>query len=139
MAIVIAALKEADGEHRVSLVPSVVKRLVKQGNKVLIEKGAGAKANFADQQYVDAGAQVVDRQAAIDQANIVTVVNRPDDDTLGKLKADQMLLGLLSLSVDHDVAKKLADAKVTALSFELLPRTVSRAQTMDALSSQSSV
>lgn len=139
MAIVIAALKEADGEHRVSLVPSVVKRLVKQGNKVLIEKGAGAKANFADQQYVDAGAQVVDRQAAIDQANIVTVVNRPDDDTLGKLKADQMLLGLLSLSVDHDVAKKLADARVTALSFELLPRTVSRAQTMDALSSQSSV
>lgn len=139
MAITIAALKESDGEHRVSLVPSVVKRLVKQGCKVLVEKGAGAAANFADQQYVDAGAAVVDRQGALDQADLVTVVNRPDDETLGKLKEGQALLGLLSLSVDHDVAKQLADQKITALSFELLPRTVSRAQSMDALSSQSSV
>ncbi|MGM9892081.1 NAD(P) transhydrogenase subunit alpha [Limosilactobacillus sp.] len=139
MAITIAALKESNGEHRVSLVPSVVKRLVKQGCKVLVEKGAGAAANFADQQYVDAGAAVVDRQGALDQADLVTVVNRPDDKTLGKLKEGQALLGLLSLSVDHDVAKQLADQKITALSFELLPRTVSRAQSMDALSSQSSV
>ena len=80
MAITIAALKEAADEHRVSLVPSVVKRLVKQGCQVLVEKDAGAAANFADQQYVDAGAKVVDRQQAIDQANLVTVVNRPDDE-----------------------------------------------------------
>lgn len=139
MAIVIAALKEADGEHRVSLVPSVVKRMVKQGYHVLIEKGAGEAADFADQTYVDAGAQVVSREDALNQANVVTVVNRPDDDTLGKLKKGQLLLGLLSLSIDQDVAKKLAQNGVTALSFELLPRTVSRAQSMDALSSQSSV
>lgn len=139
MAITIAALKEAADEHRVSLVPSVVKRLVKQGCQVLVEKDAGAAANFADQQYVDAGAKVVDRQQAIDQANLVTVVNRPDDETVAKLKSGQALLGLLSLSVDHDVAKQLANRQVTTLSFELLPRTVSRAQSMDALSSQSSV
>ena len=139
MAITIAALKEAADEHRISLVPSVVKRLVKQGCQVLVEKDAGAAANFADQQYVDAGAKVVDRQQAIDQANLVTVVNRPDDETVAKLKSGQALLGLLSLSVDHDVAKQLANRQVTTLSFELLPRTVSRAQSMDALSSQSSV
>lgn len=139
MAITIAALKEAPAEHRVSLVPSVVKRLVKQGCQVLIEKGAGAAANFADQQYEEAGAKVVDRDAALAQANLVTVVNRPDDGTLDQLKAGQAILGLLSLAVDHDVAKQLAEKQVTALSFELLPRTVSRAQSMDALSSQSSV
>ena len=139
MAITIAALKEAADEHRISLVPSVVKRLVKQGCQVLVEKDAGAAANFADQQYIDAGAKVVDRLQAIDQANLVTVVNRPDDETVAKLKSGQALLGLLSLSVDHDVAKQLANRQVTTLSFELLPRTVSRAQSMDALSSQSSV
>ena len=139
MAITIAALKEAPAEHRVSLVPSVVKRLVKQGCQVLIEKSAGAAANFADQQYEEAGAKVVDRDAALTQANLVTVVNRPDDGTLDQLKAGQAILGLLSLAVDHDVAKQLAEKQVTALSFELLPRTVSRAQSMDALSSQSSV
>lgn len=139
MAITIAALKEAPAEHRVSLVPSVVKRLVKQGCQVRIEKGAGAAANFADQQYEEAGAEVVDRDAALTQANLVTVVNRPDDGTLDQLKAGQAILGLLSLAVDHDFAKQLAEKQVTALSFELLPRTVSRAQSMDALSSQSSV
>lgn len=139
MAITIAALKEAPAEHRVSLVPSVVKRLVKQGCQVLIEKGAGAAANFADQQYEEAGAEVVDRDAALTQANLVTVVNRPDDGTLDQLKAGQAILGLLSLALDHDFAKQLAEKQVTALSFELLPRTVSRAQSMDALSSQSSV
>ena len=139
MAITIAALKEAPAEHRVSLVPSVVKRLVKQGCQVLIEKGAGAAANFADQQYEEAGAKVVDRDAALTQANLVTVVNRPEDGTLDQLKAGQAILGLLSLAVDHDFAKQLAEKQVTALSFELLPRTVSRAQSMDALSSQSSV
>lgn len=139
MAITIAALKEAPAEHRVSLVPSVVKRLVKQGCQVFIEKGAGAAANFADQQYEEAGAKVVDRDTALTQANLVTVVNRPDDGTLDQLKAGQAILGLLSLAVDHDVAKQLAEKQVTALSFELLPRTVSRAQSMDALSSQSSV
>ncbi len=139
MAITIAALKEAPAEHRVSLVPSVVKRLVKQGCQVLIEKGAGAAANFADQQYEEAGAKVIDRDAALTQANLMTVVNRPDDGTLDQLKAGQAILGLLSLAVDHDVAKQLAEKQVTALSFELLPRTVSRAQSMDALSSQSSV
>ena len=139
MAITIAALKEAPAEHRVSLVPSVVKRLVKQGCQVLIEKDAGAAANFANQQYEEAGAKVVDRDAALTQANLVTVVNRPDNGTLDQLKAGQAILGLLSLAVDHDVAKQLAEKQVTALSFELLPRTVSRAQSMDALSSQSSV
>lgn len=139
MAIVVAALKEAEGEHRVSLVPSVVKRMVKQGYQVLIEQGAGDAADFSDQSYTDAGAKVVSRDDAIAQANIVTVVNRPDDDTLGKLKKGQLLLGLLSLSIDQDVAKQLAKSGVTALSFELLPRTISRAQSMDALSSQSSV
>lgn len=139
MAIIIAALKEKTAEHRVSLVPSVVKKLVKQGCQVLVEKGAGTAADFADQEYEGAGAKIVDRDTALAQANLVTVVNRPDNGTIAKLRQGQAILGLLSLSVDQDIAKQLADKQVTALSFELLPRTVSRAQSMDALSSQSSV
>lgn len=139
MAIIVAALKEAPGERRVALVPTVVKQLVKLGCTVMIETGAGSDAEFSDQQYQNAGAQVADREAVLDQANFLAVVNRPDPAVLKRLQANQTILGLLSLTTDLDLVKALAQAQVTSLSFELLPRTVSRAQTMDALSSQSSV
>lgn len=139
MAITVAALKEAPGERRVALVPAVVKRLIKQGCSVMIEAGAGAAADFSDQQYADVGAKVAKRAQVLEGADLLAVVNRPDEEVLKGLRANQALLGFLSLTTDLDLVKQLAKAQVTALSFELLPRTVSRAQTMDALSSQSSV
>ncbi|MFD1670770.1 NAD(P) transhydrogenase subunit alpha [Agrilactobacillus yilanensis] len=139
MAITIATLKEADGENRVALSPDVVARLTKKDFEVLIEKGSGVAAFFPDQAYIDAGAKIVDRDTAIKDAKIVAVVNRPDEAVLTKLTSGQLIIGLLSALVQPDKIQLLAENKVTALSLELLPRTVSRAQSMDALSSQASV
>ncbi len=139
MSLVISVLKEAKTENRVALVPDVVAKFVKQEFKVLVEKGSGENAYFSDQAYTDAGAEVVDRQTALTQANIIAVVNRPDDETMAKLTSEQLILGLLGASVDPKRFDALAKTGVTSLSFELLPRTVSRAQGMDALSSQASI
>ena len=134
MAITIATLKEADHENRVALSPDVVAKLVKKDFQVLIEKGSGVQAFFPDQAYLDAGAKIVDRATALQDANIITVVDRPTDADLAKLTKGQLIIGLLSALVAPDKIKALADQKVTALSMELLPRTISRAQSMDVLS-----
>ena len=139
MAITISALKEAPGENRVALSPEVVRKLVKSDYHVLIEKGAGQHAFYQDAAYTDAGAQVVDRKTAIEQASILATIGQPGEDVVAQLKAGQTLLGLLAPLTDLEFVKKLAAKKVNAMAFELLPRTVSRAQTMDVLSSQASV
>lgn len=140
MSVVVSVLKETQAhEQRVALDPDVTKRLTKQDVQVLVETGAGKLAFYDDAAYEAAGAKIVDRQTALSQANLIAVVNRPDDETLAQLKSGQILLGLLSALVDPDKMSDLAQRNVSALSFELLPRTISRAQTMDVLSSQSSV
>lgn len=140
MSIVVSALKEEQPhEKRVAIDPDVTKRLIKAGMKVLIEKGAGVASYYSDDSYQKAGAEVVDRQTALSQANVVAVINLPSDATLDALKSGQVILGLLSSLIKPEKMQQLADKKVSALSFELLPRTISRAQTMDVLSSQSSV
>ncbi|RXI78789.1 NAD(P) transhydrogenase subunit alpha [Levilactobacillus suantsaii] len=139
MAITISALKEAPGENRVALSPDVVGKLVKQDYQVFIEKGAGDRAFYQDTVYTDAGAQVVDRNTAIEKASLIATVGQPGADVVDHMQAGQTLLGLLAPLTDLEFVKKLAAKKINALAFELLPRTVSRAQTMDVLSSQSSV
>lgn len=140
MSVIVSVLKETQAhEQRVALDPDVTKRLVKQDVQVLVEAGAGELAFYHNAAYEAAGATVVDRQTAITQANLIAVVNRPNDETLAQLKSGQMLLGLLNALVDPAKMAQLAQQNVSALSFELLPRTISRAQTMDVLSSQSSV
>ncbi|GEO70786.1 NAD(P) transhydrogenase subunit alpha [Levilactobacillus acidifarinae] len=139
MAITISALKEAPGENRVALSPDVVRKLVKSEYQVLIEKDAGQHAFYQDSAYTDAGAQVVDRNTAIEKASIIATIDQPGADVVDHLQAGQTLLGLLAPLTDLEFVKKLAAKKVNAMAFELLPRTVSRAQTMDVLSSQASV
>lgn len=141
MGIVISALKEVQAhEQRVALSPEVVKKLTQnEAISVLIESGAGVASFYSDAEYSDAGAKVVDRQTAISDANLIAVVNDPGDEVRDALKSGQILIGLLNSLIHPEVMKALADKKVTALSLELLPRTISRAQTMDVLSSQSSV
>ena len=139
MAIVVSALKEADGENRVAMTPDIVTRLVKSNYEVLIEQGAGVNAFYPDDAYTKAGAKVVGRDEAINQASIIAMIDKPSAATIQQLKAGQAIIGLLAPLTDQDTVKALADKKVSALAFELLPRTVSRAQTMDVLSSQSSV
>lgn len=140
MSVVIAAIKETmPHEHRVAIDPDVTKRLIKNKMEVVIETGAGVGSYYSDQAYEAAGAKIVDRKTALDQANIVAVVQDPGEETLAQLHSGQVIIGLLNPLVASDQMQKLAQQNVSVLSFELLPRTISRAQTMDVLSSQSSV
>lgn len=140
MGIVVSVLKETDPhEKRVALDPDVAKRLIKAEATVLVETGAGQASFYQDAAYEQVGAKVVDRQQALQKANVVAVVNRPDDATLAALHDGQVIIGLLSALVAPDKMTQLAKQNVSALSFELLPRTISRAQSMDVLSSQASV
>src|SRR4030088_2216837 len=123
------------GETRVGLVPETVGRLAKAGNTVLVERGAGVAAAFPDDAYEKAGAQLVDN--AFD-AELVAKVQRPTDAEIGKLRAGTVLVAFLSPLVNTELARTLAERKVTALSMDAIPR-ITRAQPMDALSSQATV
>lgn len=139
MSTIISTLKESGDENRVAITPDVAAKLIHSNFEVLVEKGAGQNAFFSDQAYTDTGAQVVSRDDAISKANVIAVVNQPDKETLDKIKEGQILIGLLKALTDPDSIQQLAKQQVTALSFELLPRTISRAQSMDVLSSQASI
>ena len=127
---------EAD-ERRVALVPDAVKRLVGAEHEVVIEAGAGEGASFGDALYTDAGATVADRAAAIG-AEVVLCVRRPRDEDIARLSKGAILIGFLAPLDDPSVAQRLADAGATGLAIELIPR-ITRAQSMDGLSSQATI
>ena len=127
--------ESADGERRVALVPDVVKSLVKNEHvAVLVERGSGDAAGHPDSQYEEAGAELVDGDAAFG-ADVVLRVAAPSDAENGKLKSGQVLISHLSPWTAADSNKALAAAGVTSFAMEAIPRTT-RAQAMDALSSQ---
>lgn len=135
----IAVLAETlDGEARVAATPASVKSLVNAGADVLIEKKAGLKADFPDADFESAGAKLVTRAAALKSADALFCVRRPDAETLSKLKKGAVVIGLLEPHGDKAFAKSCADAGVNALAMEYTPR-ITRAQSMDALSSQSNL
>lgn len=135
----VGTLREsAPAEHRVAIDPDVAHRLVKDGHTVVVEAGAGLEASFPDARYVAAGAVIATRSEVLAESDIVAVVRCPDDADLSALRAGQLLIGLIDPLNNLPVVDTLAASGVTAVAFELLPRTVSRAQSMDALSSQAS-
>src|SRR5437773_10356897 len=123
------------GETRVGLVPETVGRLAKAGNTLVVERGAGVASAFPDDAYEKAGAQIVDN--AFD-AELVAKVQRPTDAEIGKLRAGTVLVAFLQPLVNTDLARTLAERSVTAFSMDAIPR-ITRAQPMDALSSQATV
>ena len=124
------------GEKRVALVPDLVTKFTKLGLEVEIQSGAGELAGFPDTLYRNAGANVVsDIQSALKTADVVASVRPLDATYAALLKPSALTISFLSPTTDADNIKALANAKVTALSFELVPR-ISRAQSMDALTSQ---
>jgi NAD(P) transhydrogenase subunit alpha len=127
----------AERERRVALVPEVVKKLAGQNHDVLVERGAGEGALIPDAAFEEAGAQLVDRDTAFG-ADIVVKVAVPSDEEAGKLRSDAVYIGFLAPLTNPDGIKRLADAGVTAFAMESIPR-ISRAQSMDALSSQANV
>jgi proton-translocating NAD(P)+ transhydrogenase subunit alpha len=136
----VAVVKEsAPGERRVALVPETVPRLVQAGLEVLVEAGAGDSAWFPDSAYTAAGAAVTSTDNLYATADVILTVTRPDAAALARMHAGQAVIGMLSPLVDPYLARDLAAAGVTAVSLDGLPRTLSRTQGMDALSSQANV
>ncbi|MEQ8384586.1 MAG: Re/Si-specific NAD(P)(+) transhydrogenase subunit alpha [Coleofasciculus sp. A1-SPW-01] len=136
----IALVKEIEvGENRVALIPDTVARLVKQGLEIWVENGAGEASFFSDRAYEEAGATLVSDPGKLwAEADVIVKVGIPKDDEINQMREGSTLISFLSPLGKPEVAQKLANRKVTAFSMELIPRT-SRAQSMDALSSQAGV
>jgi NAD(P) transhydrogenase subunit alpha len=122
------------GERRVALVPETVGRLAKSGNEVVVERGAGEASSFPDRMYTEAGGTIGDAW----DAELVVKVARPSDEELARLREAAVLIAFLSPLTNHSLVRELARRRVTALSMDAIPR-ITRAQPMDALSSQATV
>ena len=118
--------------------PDTARRLVGDGVDVLVERGAGEAATFPDAAYEEAGARVVGADELYAEADVLCKVRKPSAEEVERLRAGQVLVALLQPLVDADLARALAERGVTAFSLDSIPR-VTRAQPMDALSSQSTV
>src|SRR6478672_3832484 len=130
------AKETAPGERRVALVPDMVSRLTGSGFDVLVEKGAGEAASFPDAAYSEAGASLVD--GVLGQAEGIVKVQKPSAEESAKLRQGNLLIGFLEPLTDQEGVRRLADAGVVAFAMESIPR-ITRAQPMDALSSQATV
>jgi NAD(P) transhydrogenase subunit alpha len=136
----VAVVREtAPGERRVALTPDAVARLSPAGIDVLVESGAGDGAWFGDSAYAEAGATIVSRDELLAAADAIVTVGKPDADLRQRMRRGQAVFGMLAPLTDPELAAALAASGVTAVSLDGLPRTLSRAQQMDALTSQSNV
>jgi NAD(P) transhydrogenase subunit alpha len=128
------ARETAPGERRVALVPETAGKLAAAGFEVVVEPGAGEAASFPDAAYTDAGATL----GSPWEADVVVKVQKPDDAEAARLREGQLLIGYLDPLADRDGVARLAARGVVAFAMESIPRTT-RAQSMDALSSQATV
>jgi NAD(P) transhydrogenase subunit alpha len=130
----------AAGEKRVATVPEIVEKLIKLGFKVVVQSGAGDAANFSDDTYRAAGAGIVDGAAALWAASdIVFKVRGPSADEVALMREGQTLISFIWPAQNSDLMQQLAARKVTVLAIDSLPRMLSRAQKMDALTSMAGV
>jgi len=134
---VVVPKESAPGERRVALVPEAVRRLGRSFD-VVVESGAGAAAGFLDAEYEAAGARVATRDGIYDGAGAVLRVARPTPDEVRELPAGALLVGFLAPLTDPEGLERLRAQGVVAFAMESIPRTT-RAQSMDALSSQATV
>ncbi len=133
------AKETAPGERRVALVPEALGKLQAAGLELLVESGAGAGALIPDRAYVEAGAAIVSKDQLYAQSDVVLRVQKPSESEVKAMRAGQAVVGFLSPLIDPKTAEALAKQGVTAISLDAIPRTLSRAQSMDALSSQANV
>ena len=136
---IVAVREQAAGELRVAITPESAKGLVQDGFEVAVEAEAGLRAGFRDGDYRDQGAAVEsDRAALIASADAWLVVDRPESADVSQLRTGAWVVGFLRPFDPPEAVREFASRKVTGLAIELLPRTT-RAQVMDALSSQASI
>ncbi|MEO6198627.1 MAG: NAD(P) transhydrogenase subunit alpha [Sphingomicrobium sp.] len=134
----LAVLKEAADEPRCAAIPETVKKFIALGAEVAVEKGAGAGAAIADQAFADAGARIASRKDVLKGADILLAINGPDPASLTGAKTGAILVGALDPLRQRDTIKAYAKAGIEALAMEWMPR-ITRAQSMDILSSQSNL
>jgi len=129
----------ADGETRVALTPQIAGQLIADGAEVLVQSGAGEASSNTDEAYREAGATIVpDAPALYGQSDVVLRVGRPSDEEVDMLRTGTVLIGTLGTLAKPELAEKLAKRGVTAISMDAIPR-ITRAQSMDTLSSQATV
>ncbi|MFH0882706.1 MAG: Re/Si-specific NAD(P)(+) transhydrogenase subunit alpha [bacterium] len=145
IAMIVGVPKELfPGEKRVALVPDIVHQLTRKGFKVLVEKGAGVEAGFTDETYTSKGASIGKRDDVFKKADVIAQVRAYGGDNgagrsdLKKIKAGQVIVGHTDPLGSPDKARELAKTGAISFSMELIPR-ITRAQSMDALSSQANV
>ena len=131
----IAVPKEIkSGEKRVALVPDIISKLTKLGHEVVIESGAGKNSEYSDDQYAQVGAQIVQGEV-LSQSDVILSVQPLTPDQIRNLKKGALTISFLSPTTSLDSITAAVNASITAISLELVPR-ISRAQSMDALTSQ---
>jgi NAD(P) transhydrogenase subunit alpha len=133
------AKETAPGERRVALVPESLGKLTAAGLEILVESGAGAGALIPDEAYAEAGATIVSGVELYGQSDVILRVQKPSGSEVKVMRAGQAVIGFLLPLIDPKTAETLAKQGVTAISLDAIPRTLSRAQSMDALSSQANV
>ena len=139
MSIVISVPRETRaGEQRVALVPDTVKKLIAMGTAVQVQSSAGELAGYSDEDYKAAGASIVSETSFPGAADIVLTVNPPDNDQIQHLSEKSVLIGYLNPWSETERFTALNNKNISAFSMEMVPR-ISRAQAMDALSSQASI
>jgi H+-translocating NAD(P) transhydrogenase subunit alpha len=128
----------APGERRVALVPETVSRLRDAGFEIRVERGAGAEAGFPDEEYAEAGAELVEAGSLLAGADAVVCVASPQPDVVSELATGTVVIGFLQPLTDSEGIARLRERGVTAFAMESIPR-ITRAQPMDALSSQATI
>ena len=131
--------ENAPGENRVAATPDLTSRLTSAGHEVLVQSGAGMKAGFPDDMYVDAGASFAESSAEVaDWSEMLLHVGKPSDEEIGSMRNGSALAATLDARRDSGAIDTLAEAGVTSFAMDLVPR-IARAQSMDVLSSQASI
>ena len=138
MADVFVPEETREQETRVAAVPETVKKLIELGFEVSVEAGAGVGAHLPDEAFTTVGASIVEGDVPWFEADLVLKVSPPTAEEASRLKKDATLVSFVSPNHNLDVVKKLAEGEVSTLAMELIPR-ITRAQSMDALSSQASL
>ena len=136
--MIIGVLKEPEFEKRVSLLPEAVKTLKNLKADVVVEKNAGEYAFASDKEYLDAGAEILDRDKVIEKSDLLLSINKPEATTLRKLKQDQVLVSVFNPLAEKESVDELLKNDQTYFSMDLIPRTT-RGQAMDILSSMATI
>ena len=133
------ARETAPGERRVALVPDAINKLRAADISVLVERGAGEAAAFPDDSYVEADARIVTTSTLYASSDIILRIHRPTPAELKATHPGQVIIGMLAPLLDPTAMAEMANLQLTTISLDAIPRTISRAQAMDALSSQANV